>query len=300
MRKIRWTLSLLAVAGTLPYLVLKLLWLSGSRIGLTDPDFGESTSMLVANGATMLLEVAALTLALAFVLPFGKRLPAWLVLLPMWVGTGLLAPIVVIVPLQLLTGGPSSGGGEPGPIADWVYAMVYAGFTWQAVFLLAGFVLYAGDRWGHTAGWAGRLASAPPAPRARRAAGVAAAALALGGAALAVQASGPLPPPAVNAAGFTLLTLAGVGGLVTFGRGDRSRLPRWLPTVLVWTGSGAMFAWSAYLLALFVGRPELVGDIDVRGVDMLAELARVAAALLAAAVLTLTQRHVVETFHRER
>lgn len=61
-----------------------------------------------------------------------------------------------------------------------------------------------------------------------------------------------------------------------------------------------MFAWSAYLLALFVGRPELVGDIDVRGVDLVAELARVAAALLAAAVLTLTQRHVVETFHRER
>lgn len=75
----------------------------------------------------------------------------------MWVGTGLLAPIVLIVPLQLLVGTSSPGeAAGPPPIAEWVFAMVYAGFIWQAVFLLTGFVLYARSRWGDRLGWSRR------------------------------------------------------------------------------------------------------------------------------------------------
>ncbi|MFX4778103.1 hypothetical protein ABTB39_19705, partial [Acinetobacter baumannii] len=88
--------SLLAIAGTLPYIALKVAWRSGSRIGLEDPDFGTSTTMQVANALTMGMDVVAVAMALAFVTAWGRRLPPWLVLGPMWVGTGLLAPILVI------------------------------------------------------------------------------------------------------------------------------------------------------------------------------------------------------------
>lgn len=285
----RWAISLLAVVGTLPYLILKLMWVSGSRVGLTDPDFGESTSMLVANLATLGLEATAVLLALAFVLPFGQRLPGWLVLLPMWIGTGLLAPMLLIVPLQLLMGTPAaSAEAAASPIADWVYAMVYVGFTWQAVFLLTGFVLYANARWGGPLDWTAPLAgwSGPrPAARERVLAGLALGGLVVGGLALAVQASGPFEPPAPNLLGYAVLTAGAVIGLALLAVPTSLRWPRWIAICLAWLGTGAMTAWAAYLLVLLVTPVELVGDISVSWADVTAEAVRILAGLGAALLM---------------
>jgi hypothetical protein len=77
--------------------------------------------------------------------------PAVLVLIPVWVGTGLLAPIALGVPLGLAA--QAIAGGSPVPahngLHGWVYAVVYGGFAVQAVCLLTAFALYARDRWDH-------------------------------------------------------------------------------------------------------------------------------------------------------
>ncbi|RYJ02117.1 MAG: hypothetical protein EON52_20210, partial [Actinomycetales bacterium] len=121
----RVVVSALAIAGTLPYLVLKVLWLSGSRVGLLDPEFGRSTTMHVANAATFAMDAVAVLLAVAFASRLAERVPTAALLAPMWIGTGLLAPILVIVPLQLLVGVPETSGSGSEAIAGWVYALVY-------------------------------------------------------------------------------------------------------------------------------------------------------------------------------
>lgn len=161
---LRRALCVGAVIACLPYLALKVHWLFGGRTGLLDPQFGHSAFMVAANAVTFAMEVVAVVLAVAFVAPWGRRLPAPVVLLPMWVGTGLLGGILVTVPFQLLmmllVAAPPSSPASPGatadvpPIADWVYAVVYAGFGVLGLCLIGGFALYAGQRWLRPGGWA--------------------------------------------------------------------------------------------------------------------------------------------------
>ena len=84
-----------AIAVT-PYLLIKLAWTSG--ILLPDVRMAEPTWRAI-NATTVLLAIIGILLGLAFILPWGERLPAWLVLLPVWVGTGLLVPMVLLAPV---------------------------------------------------------------------------------------------------------------------------------------------------------------------------------------------------------
>jgi hypothetical protein len=98
---------------------------------------------------TMSMDLAAVVVALAFTYRWGERLPAWLVLPPIWVATGLLAPITLGVPLGSLV--QALAGGSPvtpdNGLRGWVYAVVYGGFIVQAIMLLATFGFYARSRW---------------------------------------------------------------------------------------------------------------------------------------------------------
>lgn len=107
----------IAVLACLPYVALKVAWLSGSTVGLTDPDALATTSMEVANALTLGMELVALALAVALARPAGARLPAWLVGLPMYVGTGLLGGILLVVPIQTVL------GLVRGPRAPWPHRM---------------------------------------------------------------------------------------------------------------------------------------------------------------------------------
>ncbi|GMA18636.1 hypothetical protein MM440_11405 [Arsenicicoccus piscis] len=246
MTRTRKLLAALGVAATVPYLTLKLAWLLGSRVGLLDPEFGTRTSMVVANTLTAGLELAAAVLAVAFVARWGRRLPAWLVLLPMCLGTGFLAEILVIVPLQLLIGGAGGAAARsagPQPIADWVFVMVYGCFCVLGVALLAGFACYAWERWGPVLG--ARLGAVPPAPATGRRPALLVAALLV--VVTAVEtAIGWDPAMAANLIGRAALTLLGALALVALAERRPRGLRVLLPVAAAWAAGGAMVAWGAY------------------------------------------------------
>ncbi|MEH3032958.1 MAG: hypothetical protein PGN07_02695 [Aeromicrobium erythreum] len=274
----RIVVSVLAVVGTLPYLGLKLLWLTGSRVGLKDPDFGRSATMHAVNAATFVMDAVAIVLAVALVTGLRHRLPTPVLLAPLWVATGLLAPILVIVPLQVVVGVPESSGAAAGAIADWVYALVYAGFLWQGTFLLLGLVLFCRERWRSVAG---RPAPAAPATSWSWLAG---ALLLVAAIALVLDA---LDRPAVawpNLAGdLGALAVAGLG-LALLHRGGSRRA---VVATTLWVGSGATLTWGLYQLLLVVVPNDLVAASDVSALDVAAPATRLAAGL--AVLLALVQ-----------
>ncbi|MGA9227394.1 MAG: hypothetical protein WB217_13705, partial [Mesobacillus sp.] len=78
-----------AIAVT-PYLLIKIVWSFG--LFLPTEQMGEA-SWRIINAVTAVLAAIGILLAMAFCRPWGERLPAWLVALPIWVGTGLLVPM---------------------------------------------------------------------------------------------------------------------------------------------------------------------------------------------------------------
>jgi hypothetical protein len=249
------SLGWLAAAGTAPYLTLKLLWLSGSTAGVTDPGLLADPVVEVANAVTFGMDLVVVGLALALTHRFGDRLPAWLVLLPMWVGTGFLVPMVVsIMPatvFQLLTG-------EHAPVFEpWLQPVVYGGFAWQGVFLCAAFAAHTARRWSGVV-----TAGGPPARELAPLLRV----IVAGGCAMAVAGAClhllvgltagtavALGVEVVNAA----LALAGAAGVVALVRGAAAR---WAPVVAAWTGSAAMFSWGLYTVVV-----EMATDMPAGG-----------------------------------
>lgn len=160
--RLRRRICIATVLVCLPYTLLKVAWLSGWPVGVADGGFTDTTR--VANGVTAGLDVVAILLAIGFVAPWARRIPAFLVAFPVWIATGLLAPVMmgflVGAPLQLLIDGSNPFLGDE-VLAPWVFGIVYGGFVLQAALLLPAFVLYARDRWptvtaGGTEGRGGR------------------------------------------------------------------------------------------------------------------------------------------------
>ncbi|MBO2455365.1 hypothetical protein J4573_50375 [Actinomadura barringtoniae] len=138
-------------AACVPYLFLKVVWVAGGDLGVKGTMDMHSGDVVAANVITLGMDAVAVVIALAFAYPWGMRVPAWLMLVPIWVGTGLLAPFVLGLPLGLAV--QAVVGGAPAPddhgngLHAWVFVVVYGGFILQGVTLLAGFVLHARVRW---------------------------------------------------------------------------------------------------------------------------------------------------------
>jgi hypothetical protein len=147
----RWA-CVVVIAASLPYLVLKGIWLAGSPVGASTPAGAAElldNRHLLGDAITAGMEVVAIVLALALCQRWGQRLPALLIAGPIWLGVGLLAPIALGVPFGLIA--QALAGGSPAPadngLEGWVYAAVDGGFVLQGLALLAGFVGYARERW---------------------------------------------------------------------------------------------------------------------------------------------------------
>lgn len=251
----RRALAGFAALATLPYLALKVAWLSGLRIGLNDPEFGRSTAMYVLNSLTLALDVVALALAVVFLTRRGLRAPAWLVLPPMWIGAGLLGQILVTLPIGLIASAvaPSQPPtDEIPPLEGWVYAAVYTGFTGLGIGLLGAFLLYARQRWG------GRALPAPTA-LARRTLAVAAALIVVAGVAHVTLSALPIGTRLVD------LMVAGTAAaaLLALLRPDlRGRAAR-VVVMVAFVGTGALAAWGTYLGVITVVPNELVGQTEI-------------------------------------
>lgn len=266
-------LRAVAIASCLPYLVLKLAWIAGSRIGIPSgsPLLDEDNRALLigVNALTVLMDAAVIALALVLTQAWGRRVPAPLLVFPMWVATGLLTPIMAGFPVQLAVGIFSGPGENPSSSSDsfldsWVYGIVYGGFIAQGLTLGILFVGYARERWGHV--WRGRVGDLP-----RDACGRAARTASVTGALLALI---PVVVHLMWAAGSTtglsqhridertsdftaleslsavtaVVAVAGVLLLVFTARSATfRRLPVKVPLAAAWAGSGAVGCWGAWM-----------------------------------------------------
>jgi hypothetical protein len=296
-RRARYVTAAFAGAATVPYLVLKALWLSGSTVGVEDRAFLHDAGIESLNAFTAGMDLVALTLVLVFVTPIGRRVPGWLVLFPMWVGTGFLAPIGVGAPVLVVYSAVSGHGVTGhGAVQPWVYEVVYTGFVVEGVFLVATFVLYAADRWVwalRADGWAAR----PERPTAwlERLLGRAAAGLAaLAGMIHLVWAAGVTSglsarwvradtvSTRLTEAIFGIVALAGAAGILILGRGR-------VAFVLAWAGTGALLAWGFWNTILTLGETSLgAGSTQGSGPMNLVWFAELLAGLLAGTMLAFT------------
>ncbi|MFE5583249.1 hypothetical protein [Kitasatospora sp. NPDC056531] len=305
-----WT----AVAATVPYLTLKVLWLTGCPVGSDDP--GELDRLWLLNLLTFGMDAIAVALALAFVRPWGRRVPAGLVAFPMWVATGLLGTILVALPLYLssvLVLGPehSSGQGTDIGIADWVFFVVYGGFTVQGLALITAFTLYARQRWADLL--RARIGDLPRSPTlaVQRSLGCVAALLGLGAAAARVYwaAGGSVGMPiamaeehprgvaVMDAVTAVMAVAAPTALLVLVFRvrpGGRLRGP----LLVAWTAAGSLFGWGSWQLVAFAATTTRVTELRtaVPGLMPLVQAGQVVAAVLVLTVgaMALCERAAAE------
>lgn len=143
----RYVAGYAGVAFALVYVAFKALWIAGVPFGL-DAATLDRDGMVAGNLLTGGLAVVAAIVLLVFTHGRGRRVPAWLVLAPTWVGTGLLAPIaVVMVTLSVLT----FTGVYEWPVvedsAPWLHGVVYSCFSGLGVSLATVFGLHVHERW---------------------------------------------------------------------------------------------------------------------------------------------------------
>lgn len=261
LRRARKVVGYGAIAAALPYLALKLIWIFGGTLGILDRERAEDDVLLAGNIATLGMDVIAVATALALTQRWGQRLPALPVLFPMWVASGLLAPLVVIAPVIPAVASDSVER-DPDPLLrPWVYTLVYGGFAIQGALLMAAFVLYSRVRWpqvwaarneGDGVGGAHQLASALAMVTA-----VTASVVAVVHFSWAFGSTAGMPPALVSERGGAqyvtngahgLCDLLAAAGLLALVHRRPRRRPTWVPLVMTWLGAGAMFGWGSWML----------------------------------------------------
>ena len=253
-----------AIVFMLPYLALKVAWLGGNSIGFVDESLVRRPGMIAANALSFGMDLVAVGLALTLTHRWGLRVPPWLVLFPMWVATGFLAPAVVIVPVAIIQGALAS---HSAPATDamlqpWVGRVVGASFAGQGAALIVAFVLYVRTRWADLLQSSTGVAPRGPTHAvqvllANLAALMAVAAGALhlfwafgGAVGLGHRAlSEPTAPLRLLNAIWGLLSIAGAAGILAMvHRWGRVRFK--LLLALTWIGAGSLFAWGLWTLIL--------------------------------------------------
>lgn len=165
--RVRLVVGYLIVASTLPYLTFKTIWLAGGSVGVIRTDLIHDSTMVALNLLTAGLDGVAVVLAMLLTYSWGQRVNPLYVAPPLWIGTGLLAPIAVVAPvvgIVDLFGTSTSSASQP-IVHGWVYAIVYSGFTCEGLAISAAFVLYAKTRWPGL--WRGTTGECPATPTTR-------------------------------------------------------------------------------------------------------------------------------------
>lgn len=258
----------MGIVATLPYLTLKTAWLAGSHLGIPAGSalLEAPLFLTVANAVTVAMDAAVIVLVLVLTRPWGMRVPGWLLTVPAFVATGLLTPIVLGFPGQLLLralglGPDAAEQAAREPFLDpWVFHVVYSGFIVQAIALAGLFVPYARERWGRL--WRGSLGTRLPSPTGVVAGAAAALAVvvsavqfywAFGGTAghNAAQIAEYSSDTGVGFAVHGICALTAGAGAVLLARGG-DRRAGW-PLAVAWTGSAATLCWGMWMLTALTG-----------------------------------------------
>jgi hypothetical protein len=255
----------ISAIACLPYLFLKVVWTFDVPIGLTDRTQLHSNEWVAGNAAMAAVQLLAVVLVLALVRPWSRRVPTWLLLFPVWVGTGLLFQISVGAALLALSSTASQDSSmDTGGIQVWVYQVVYAAFAVQGVALAVAFACHVRARWGQVLGertgdvLARRTAGTRPwtETHLRQAAGLLAALTVAVGLVCAYWAAGGsigLSDARVHdtfgmqASRVAGAAVAAAGLLAVAGSWGR-RVRFWLPAALLWVGSGALVAFDSLVI----------------------------------------------------
>jgi hypothetical protein len=154
LRHLQRAALVVAVLATVPYLVLKLLWLNGSTVGMTDSgglDEMGSTRFVAGNSITVLLMLVAAVFVVALTRSWADRVPARLVIVLAAGATGLLGPILVGLPIGMAVEAVAMGDVRPAAdtgLSPWVFGLVYTGFGLLGLTMAFLVILHVLDRWG--------------------------------------------------------------------------------------------------------------------------------------------------------
>jgi hypothetical protein len=284
------------IAFAVPYLALKLMWLVGGSLGVADERMMREPSMVVLNVLTAGMDLVAIGIALAFTHEWGTKIPAWLILPPMWVATGLLAKFVAAVPVVVVVEARKSDSiARPlaGPVQPWVYTVVYAGFAGMGVGLMLAFILYARVRW-RDVFESGAQRSSPQRTRIVEvplAAASATMAVGVGALHLAWAFGAHLGVPAQLAAERTIASslinaidavvmIAAAAGVLMMVHGTSRRVPFWIPLTLAWVGGAFLFAWGLWHMIVVLGNTPLARGGSELVLMNIASLVRLIAGLV--------------------
>ncbi|MFJ6686802.1 hypothetical protein [Streptomyces werraensis] len=240
------------------------------------------------NAATAFLAAVGILLALAFSRPWGERLPGWLVALPVWVGTGLLVPMLLLAPVL----GPAAMNRdqEAGSPEFWFYEqiLVMVSLVGIGIGLPVALAGYARARWPEALG--GPLVCGEPVGGSRQLQTLLARVIAIGCVLLACvkgfwAAGGTVGLNAdeldrrdlwwhMLSASASLWAFAGAWGILVLvsQRGTRRFLP---PMAATWVSSGMLFSYAIYNLLTLTDMQKPSPELPIAG-----GLARDASAVL--------------------
>lgn len=240
-----------AALALTPYLAIKVSWVVGALAGvLPTGDNGMRTSEWVAlNVTTIVMAGVGIAVALALVRPWGRRIPARLLVACSWIGAGFLVPLLPYAVVGLVD---IDGGSMP----TWEAALIQAGFVGMGLGLAVALPAYFRRRW--PAHLDGRLdRRMPPGTAAWSIAAAAGLAViwtywALGGDLGLVNPDERVTTWRVLVLLFAAWALAAAAAVRCLVVGRPAHWPRWIPMAVAWLGSGSLFAWSAWKLPLML------------------------------------------------
>jgi len=236
-------------------------------VGIADRSVLDDSGWVAANAFMAVVQLAAFGLVLALIRPWARRWPAWLLLFPAWVGTGLLFQVVLgAVLIGLFSPVSQDSGMDTGEYEPWVFVVVYGGFAGQAAALAIAFACHVRARWGRLLGARTGEVLSPRTARVRtwpeyhlaeiaQIVAVLAVAMAVAfvygaaGGSLGTSGAEPDVPWAMHASRAAGAVIAVVGLLGLAGRwGQQTRF--WLPAALTWLGSAALAGFDGFWLVL--------------------------------------------------
>jgi hypothetical protein len=139
----------------LPYLALKVLWTVDVPLGIDDRSVLVRNDWVAGNAVMAVVQLTGLLVVLGLTWPCAHRMPTWLLLIPVWVGTGLLFEVVVgavLMGVFSASSQASGGSNDFGGIQPWVFVMVYSSFAGQGIALAIAFACHVRSRWGRLLG----------------------------------------------------------------------------------------------------------------------------------------------------